>query len=240
MVRPRRRSRTACADSATRCISMRAAARCRTPRWRKASGSKSPSTPRLTTRRMFRLNSRGDARRVVVGRLEVFTSFTRSTPRSSRSPGSARRPRRPASRCRCAGPSRFPMVLPRNMARRRPAGGGTWARSRSKSPTTACTLTLGYSRRSRLRGRLEGEAVHVERHVAHGRPPALSPFEHPARFFRGARADLDEVVGKKLPEQAGQNFLQQGGLGTRRVVFRQLGDALEQQRARPVVKVLRG
>ena len=73
------------------------------------------------------------------------------------------------------------------------------------------------------------------------RPPARGHrVEHPARLLRGAGADLDDVVGKKILDQPGQNFRQQGRLGPSRVVLRQLGDALEEQRPGPVVKVLRG
>ena len=89
-------------------------------------------------------------------------------------------------------------------------------------------------------GALEGEPVHVQGHVA-DRPPARGGrVQDEARLLGGARPDLHDVVGKNFPDQSGNNFPQQGRLGAGRIVLGQLGDPLEQQRPRAVVKVLRG
>jgi len=77
------------------------------------------------------------------------------------------------------------------------------------------------------RAALEGQAVHVQGHVAHRTAARAHRVEDPARLLRRPGPDLHDVVGKNLPDQLGNNFLEQGRLGPGRIVLRQLGDALE-------------
>src|SRR2546426_1033330 len=69
------------------------------------------------------------------------------------------------------------------------------------------------------------------------RPPALTASR--IRRVFSDDPDLDDLIGEKIPEEPGDYLSQQGGLGSGRVVFRQLGDALEEDGPRPVIKVLR-
>jgi hypothetical protein len=78
------------------------------------------------------------------------------------------------------------------------------------------------------RGRLESEPVHVQRRVANHPPPGGGRVQDQAGLLGRAGADLHDVVGKNLPDQPGHYFPQDRGLGTGRIVLRQLGDPLEQ------------
>ena len=65
----------------------------------------------------------------------------------------------------------------------------------SKSPTTACTATVGYSRFDR-RGRVAQRLLaHVERHEARDRARVAQRVEQDARLVRRSRTELDERVG---------------------------------------------
>src|SRR3989442_15698852 len=78
-----------------------------------------------------------------------------------------------------------------------------------------------------------------DRHVPHRAPARAHRVEDPPGLFRRPGPDLDDLIGEKIPKEPGDYLSQQGGLGSGRVVFRQLSDALEEDGPRPVIKVLR-
>ena len=111
---------------------------------------------------------RGDARRVVVRGLEPVDVLDEVGAEQEVvvGPEPGRDVAR-GTRARASG-SRLPIVPPRNATSRRPPPGSR-SRWRSKSPTTACTSTPGYSRVDRGGRVAQRLLAHVERHEARER-----------------------------------------------------------------------
>ena len=90
-------------QSDTRCISMRLSAALNQAWWRKASGSKSASRLRFTTFRILRLNRAVTPAASLYAASSTRTSFTRSTPTRSRSPGPSSARMGSSNACRASG-----------------------------------------------------------------------------------------------------------------------------------------
>jgi hypothetical protein len=131
------------------------------------------------------------------------------------------------------------MVLPRNMASRRPVGRGTWPRSLEVARHRVDAQRRVVPEEPGRAG-LEREGIHVERNVAHGPATRAHRIEYAAGLLGRARPDLHDVGRNELLGHFGHDISQQGRFGPGRVVLGQLGDALEQEGPRPVVEVLRG
>src|SRR2546427_680238 len=101
--------------------------------------------------------------------------------------------------------------------------------SRTWSPCGLRALRLAGAR-VWLQQRVEPAAQGQHFRVGGGEPRA-DPFgalEDPPGLFRRPGPDLDDLIGEKIPKEPGDYLSQQRGLGSGRVVFRQLGDALEE------------
>ena len=116
---------TSCGTLGARCISMRECSALKNARWANASGSKFAPSSRLMKRSMFRLNSAVTPAESLYAASIVATSFTRSRPMSTRSPGPSR-PRTLARKAVRSGGCRLPIVPPKKSTSLLPIACGTW------------------------------------------------------------------------------------------------------------------